>query len=146
MSIENLKPPKTPAKRGRPAGRRDSAQAVAMREIMRLSLSRLGGAKAMVDFYNESAENRRTFWGIAGRMLPLEVSGPGGEALKVELSWLDGRGIGKTIDMAEAADVTFKALEDAGNPASLVLPGGATDLQSVSLDEPGSEPSEPRSE
>jgi hypothetical protein len=114
-------------RRGRPRGRKDSASVVAMREIMRMSLSRLGGAEAMVKFYKESAENRRTFWGIAGRMLPLEVTGPGGEALKVELSWIDGRG----IDKAQAIDVAVRevaALADLSHTQEAIDPPTHIDI------------------
>ena len=129
-TIASLEAPKKVDKRkggpGRPKGRRDTHAVVAMREIMRMSLSRLGGADAMVKFYKESAENRRTFWGIAGRMLPLEVSGPGGEALKVELSWLSGR----EIDKHQAVDVVVKQIAEVaydghtadGNQAPALIP------------------------
>ena len=116
-------------RRGRPRGRKDSASVVAMREIMRMSLSRLGGADAMVKFYKESAENRRTFWGIAGRMLPLEVSGPGGEALEVKLSWLDGR----EIDKSAAVDVVVKEIATAAYDSHIADTNQAPTLMAIDV-------------
>jgi hypothetical protein len=122
-------------KGGRPKGSTTNKNSLAMREIMRLSLSRIGGAKAMVKFYNESPENRRTFWGIAGRMLPLEVSGPGGEALKVDLSWTAGRNIGK-VEVVDAVVREVATLVDGAagmthEPMDLEPITRATDYQSV---------------
>ena len=125
--METTAPPKN--KGGRPKGASTSPNAVQMRNIMRLAVSRVGGAEALVKFYKESAENRRTFWGIAGRMLPLEVSGPGGEALEVKLSWLDGR----SIDKAQAVDVVVKEIAAAAYDSHIADTNQAPTLMSIDV-------------
>jgi hypothetical protein len=109
-TIETLEKPsgKPKNKGGRPKGSSNDPNVVQMRNIMRLAISRVGAADALVKFYRESAENRRAFWGIAGRMLPLEVSGPGGEALEVKLSWIDGR----EVDKAQVIDVVSRQVAE----------------------------------
>lgn len=126
-TIAPLQAPKN--KGGRPKGSTTDPNAVQMRNIMRLAVSRVGGAEALVKFYKESAENRRTFWNIAGRMLPLEVSGPGGEALEVKLSWLDGR----SIDKAQAVDVVVKEIAAAAYDSHIADTNQAPTLMSIDV-------------
>lgn len=131
MGMEKITNPEKPKRNykagpGRPKGSTNDPNILQMRNIMRLAISRVGGAEALVKFYKKSDENARTFWNLAGRMIPLEVSGPGGEALKVELSWLDGR----SIDKSEAVDVVVKQIAEAtydghtadGNQAPALIP------------------------
>lgn len=128
-NIKNLEKPKTARKAGpgRPKGSTNDPNILQMRNIMRMAISRVGAAEGLVKFYKESAENRRTFWNLAGRMIPMEVTGAGGEPLKVELSWIDGRG----IDKAQAIDVAVRevaALADLSHTQEAIDPPTHIDI------------------
>lgn len=66
-------------------------------------------------------EDRKIFAGVVSRVIPIEITGEGGGAVKVDLGWLSGRKIG-----GDVVDITptTQTIEDA-TPARL-----PTDFQS----------------
>ena len=67
-------------------------------------------------------EDRKIFAGVVSRVIPIEITGEGGGAVKVDLGWLAGRKIG-----GDVIDIT-PATQTAGEQATARLP---TDYQSV---------------
>lgn len=66
-------------------------------------------------------EDRKIFAGVVSRVIPIEITGEGGGAIKVDLGWLSGRKIGN--DVVDITPTT-QTVEDA-TPARL-----PTDFQS----------------
>ena len=62
-------------------------------------------------------EDRKIYAGIVSRVIPIEVTGKDGEAIKIDLGWLTGRNIGGQ----DAIDVTptSQDYEDANEIKSL---------------------------
>lgn len=54
-------------------------------------------------------EDRKIFAGVVSRVIPIEITGEGGGAVKVDLGWLAGRKIGgDVIDVTPTAQATPK--------------------------------------
>ncbi len=66
-------------------------------------------------------EDRKIFAGVVSRVIPIEITGEGGGAVKVDLGWLAGRKIG-----GDVIDIT-PATQTSGEQATARL---ATDFQS----------------
>jgi hypothetical protein len=66
-------------------------------------------------------EDRKIFAGVVSRVIPIEITGEGGGAVKVDLGWLAGRKIG-----GDVIDIT-PATQTSGEQATARL---ATDIQS----------------
>lgn len=76
-------------------------------------------------------EDRKIFAGVVSRVIPIEITGEGGGAVKVDLGWLSGRKIG-----GDVIDIT-PTTQKAGEPATARLP---TDFKSEA---PGFTPAAP---
>lgn len=76
-------------------------------------------------------EDRKIFAGVVSRVIPIEITGEGGGAVKVDLGWLSGRKIG-----GDVIDIT-PTTQTAGEQAAARLP---TDFQSEA---PGLSPAAP---
>lgn len=68
-------------------GKRGPAKTtVAAKEAIALAAEKLGGTDRLVDWAKEDPANERIFWGqIYPKLLPLQVSGEGGQALIVKI-------------------------------------------------------------
>lgn len=64
-----------------------------------------GGVQWLVRMMNGSASDRAAVLGLFGRLIPHQMVGQVDHKVKVELSWLGGRNIGKTVlDMQSPAN------------------------------------------
>jgi hypothetical protein len=62
------------------------------KEAIALAAEKLGGADRLVAWAQEEPQNERVFWGtIYPKLLPLQVTGEGGGALKVLVKDYTGR-------------------------------------------------------
>lgn len=57
-----------------------------------------GGVDWLVKMMNGTASDRAAVLQLFGRLIPHQIAGEVNHAVKVELSWLQGRAIGKTSD------------------------------------------------
>jgi len=74
---------------GRPQGVKNKLT-IAAKSVIADAAAELGGVDRLVAWAKSDALNERVFWGqIYPRLLPHEVSGPDGEAIKTVLSWQD---------------------------------------------------------
>jgi hypothetical protein len=62
-----------------------------------------GGVDWLVKMMNGTASDRAAVLGLFGRLIPHQLVGQVDHKVKVELSWLGGRSIGKVIDMQSPA-------------------------------------------
>jgi hypothetical protein len=62
------------------------------KEAIAIAAEQLGGAERLVAWAQEEPQNERVFWGtIYPKLLPLQVTGEGGGALKVLVKDYTGR-------------------------------------------------------
>ena len=60
----------------------------------------------LIDRANGGIEDRKIFAGIVSRVIPVEITGEGGGAIKVELGWLSGRKVANdVIDITPATQM-----------------------------------------
>jgi len=70
------------------------------KEAIAAAADALGGAERLTAWAQEDPANERVFWGtIYPKLLPLQVTGEGGDAIKL------------------ASEVTFRIVRPSGNPA-----------------------------
>lgn len=73
------------AGKGRPKGSMNKTTKAA-KDAIAEAAEALGGAERLVAWAKEDPQNERTFWGtIYPKLLPLQVTGEGGQALQVQI-------------------------------------------------------------
>jgi hypothetical protein len=88
-NVEKRMPPA--AGKGRTKGALNKTTKTA-KEAIALAAEKLGGADRLVAWAQEEPQNERVFWGtIYPKLLPLQVTGEGGGALKVLVKDYTGR-------------------------------------------------------
>ena len=84
-----------------------------------------GGVNWLVKMMNGTASDRAAVMQLFGRLIPAQLQGEVNHAVRVELSWLQGRAIGKTADHQSAG----RALEHEENQDVIdVTPKGVTEM------------------
>lgn len=70
---------------GRPKGSRNKVTGIA-KDIIAEAADRLGGVERLVAWAKEDAKNERAYWSqIFPKLLPLQVSGEGGQAIGIAI-------------------------------------------------------------
>lgn len=90
---------------GRPKGIPNKTTKTA-KEAIALAAEKLGGADRLVAWAQEEPQNERVFWGtIYPKLLPLQVTGENGEAIKTESTLnLAGLSTGTLAEILKAKD------------------------------------------
>lgn len=82
-------------------------------------------------------EDRKIFAGVVSRVIPIEITGEGGGAVKVDLGWLAGRKIGgDVIDVTPTPQSPPRAAQIQGTSPDLrsdqgLIAGGTADAEQV---------------
>jgi hypothetical protein len=72
-----------------------------MKEAIEKAFDNVGGSAYLEKMANGTATDRQAFMALIGRLLPMQVNSNIDQRIRVELGWLNNRGIGKT-DAGEA--------------------------------------------
>jgi len=71
------------AGKGRPRGAKNKTTLIA-KDAIAAAAEKLGGVDRLVHWAKEDAQNERVFWGtIYPKLLPLQLSGEGGQAIGI---------------------------------------------------------------
>ncbi len=87
----------------------------------------------LIDRANGGIEDRKIFAGIVSRVIPVEITGEGGGAIKVELGWLSGRKVAN--DVIDITPATQMLGEQATARVETDLTSGDT-IQTISYQAP----------
>ena len=93
-----------------------------------------GGVDWLVKMMNGTASDRAAVMQLFGRLIPAQLQGEVNHAVKVELSWLQGRAIGKTADHQSAG----RALEHEQNQEVIdITPRGEAEMSQTTQTKDG---------
>ena len=91
-----------------------------MKEAIEQAFEKAGGVDYLVRLAEGTATDRQAFAALIGRLLPMQVNSNIDQRIRIELPWLQARGIGK-VDAAEAGHL---ALVGKGRTIDAEAPGG----------------------
>lgn len=92
-----------------------------MKEAIEEAFTNVGGAAYLEKMAHGTASDRQAFMVLIGRLLPMQVNSNIDQRIRIELPWLQARGIGK-VDSAEAGQL---ALVGKGRTIDAEAPEGA---------------------
>lgn len=103
------------------------------------AFERGGGVDWLVKLMHGTASDRAAVLGLYGRLIPHQLVGKVDHAVKVELSWLGGRNIGKTVVDMDSPDDAKKQIDN--QDVTDVTPNIKADVRQPDDQKAGEEPS-----